>query len=56
MLVVDASDGACLAGAHSSLDQDRQSLPASGKLPMKQESYRWLDVAEAGKNCLSRPW
>ncbi|MBK7422296.1 MAG: hypothetical protein IPJ48_03915 [Propionivibrio sp.] len=58
LLVVDASDGACLGLAH--IHHWIRTGKAS-RLPetpdRRQESYRWLDVAEAGKNCLSkRPW
>lgn len=55
LLAVDAADGACLGLAHlhwwirtQKADPDYQRLPIEQK-----ESYRWLEVAQAGKQCLS---
>jgi hypothetical protein len=60
LLVVDAMDGACLGLAHvhhwirteeggtEKKKNDYQKLEIE-----KKESYRWLEVAEAGKKCLS---
>lgn len=54
LLAVDANDGVCLGLAHLHLwnrmakaDPDYQRLPIEDK-----ESYRWLEVAQAGKQCL----
>lgn len=55
LLAVDAADGACLGLAYlhqwirtQKADPDYQRLPIEQK-----ESYRWLEVAQAGKQCLS---
>lgn len=55
LLAVDAADGACLGLAHLHqwirtvvADADYQRQPIEEK-----ESYRWLEVAQAGKQCLS---
>lgn len=55
LLAVDAADGVCLGLAHlhqwirtQKADPDYQRLPIEQK-----ESYRWLAVAQAGKQCLS---
>ena len=55
LLAVDACDGACLGLAHihhwirtGKASTDYRKLPIEDR-----ESCRWLDVAEAGKKCLS---
>jgi hypothetical protein len=55
LLAVDAADGSCLGLAHihhwlrtSKASPDYRKQPIEDK-----ESYRWLEVAEAGKKCLS---
>jgi hypothetical protein len=55
LLVVDASDGACLGLAHiHHWIRTGKASPDYRKLPIEdKESYRWLEVAQAGKNCLS---
>jgi len=55
LLVVDASDGACLGLAHiHHWIRTGKASPDYRKLPIEdRESCRWLDVAEAGKKCLS---
>lgn len=55
LLAVDATDGACLGLAHLH-HWIRTGKAASNyrQLPIEdRESYRWLEVAEAGKKCLS---
>jgi len=54
LLAVDATDGVCLGLAHlhqwnrmAKADLDYQRLPIEDK-----ESYRWLEAAQAGKQCL----
>mgnify|MGYP003345229990 CR=1 FL=1 len=54
LLAVDAEDGVCLGLAHlyqwnrmTKANPDYQRLPIEDK-----ESYRWLKVAQAGKQCL----
>lgn len=54
LLAVDAADGTCLGLAHlhqwnrmTKADPDYRRLPIEDK-----ESYRWLEVAQAGKQCL----
>ena len=55
LLVVDASEGACLGLAHiHHWIRTGKASPDYRKLPIEdKESYRWLEVAEAGKKCLS---
>lgn len=55
LLAVDAADGTCLGLAHlhhwirtDKADSHYRRLPIESR-----ESYRWLQVAEAGKKCLS---
>lgn len=55
LLAVDAADGTCLglARVHHWL-RTKKAAPNYRQLPIEdKESYRWLAVAEAGKNCLS---
>lgn len=55
LLAVDAADGTCLGLAHLH-HWIRTGKAASNyrQLPIEdRESYRWLEVAEAGKKCLS---
>lgn len=56
LLVVDASDGACLGLAHiHHWIRTGKASPDYRKLPIEEkESYRWLEVAQAGKKCLSK--
>lgn len=56
LLVVDATDGACLGLAHiHHWIRAGKADPNYRKLPIEsRESYRWLEVAEAGKKCLSK--
>ena len=55
LLAVDADNGACLGLAH--LHQWNRTAKAQvnyRRLPIEdKESYRWLKVAQAGKQCLS---
>ena len=55
LLAVDAVDGTCLGLAH--LHPWIRTAPAAPdyrKLPIEaKESYRWLQTAQAGKQCLS---
>jgi hypothetical protein len=55
LLAVDATDGACLGLAH--VHHWVRTTPAAAnykRLPIEdKESYRWLDVAAAGKTCLA---
>lgn len=55
LLAVDAADGACLGLAHlHHWNRTGKAVPDYRKLPIEdKESYRWLEVAEAGKKCLS---
>lgn len=56
LLAVDAADGTCLglAHIHTWLRVEPSSVHHSQRLIEDKESYRWLEVAEAGKRCLSR--
>lgn len=55
LLAVDASDGSCLGLAHvHHWCRTRKAEPDYRKQPIEdKESYRWLQVAQAGKKCLS---
>lgn len=55
LLAVDATDGACLGLAHlHHWIRTKKAHPHYRRLPIEdKESYRWLKVAEAGKQCLS---
>jgi hypothetical protein len=55
LLAVDATDGACLGLAHlHHWIRTKKADPHYRRLPIEdKESYRWLKVAEAGKQCLS---
>lgn len=55
LLAVDAADGTCLGLAHlHHWNRTDKAAPDYRKLPIEdKESYRWLEVAEAGKKCLS---
>lgn len=55
LLAVDAADGACLGLAHlHHWIRMGKAAPNYRQLPIEdRESYRWLEVAEAGKKCLS---
>ena len=55
LLAVDATDGACLGLAHlHHWIRTGKAAPNYRQLPIEdRESYRWLEVAEAGKKCLS---
>ena len=55
LLAVDATDGACLGLAHlHHWTRTKKAHPHYRRLPIEdKESYRWLKVAEAGKQCLS---
>lgn len=55
LLAVDAADGACLGLAHlHHWIRTSKAAPNYRQLPIEdKESHRWLEVAEAGKNCLS---
>lgn len=55
LLVVDATDGTCLGLAHlHHWNRTGKAAANYRQLPIeKRESYRWLEVAEAGKKCLS---
>lgn len=55
LLAVDADNGACLGLAHlHQWMRTQKADPNYQRLPIEQkESYRWLDVARAGKQCLS---
>ena len=55
LLAVDAADGTCLGLAHLHhwIRTDKAAAHYR-QLPIEdRESYRWLEVAEAGKKCLS---
>ena len=56
LLAVDAADGACLGLAHlHHWIRTEKAAPNYRQLPIEdRESYRWLEVAQAGKKCLSR--
>ena len=55
LLAVDAIDGTCLGLAHvHHWFRTKKAAPKYPQLPIEdKESYRWLEVAEAGKKCLS---
>ena len=55
LLAIDAIDGSCLGLAHvHHWCRTGKAAPNYQKQPIEEkESYRWLDVAEAGKKCLS---
>jgi len=55
LLAVDAADGICLGLAHLHYwNRTGKAAPDYRKLPIEdKESYRWLEVAEAGKKYLS---
>ena len=55
LLAVDAVDGTCLGLAHlHHWVRTAGAAPNYRQLPIEdRESYRWLEVAEAGKKCLS---
>ena len=55
LLAIDATDGYCLGLAHLHYwIRTGKSTPDYRKLPIEEkESYRWLEVAQAGKECLS---
>ena len=55
LLAVDAVDGTCLGLAHlHHWIRTASAAPNYRQLPIEdRESYRWLEVAEAGKKCLS---
>ena len=55
LLAVDATDGTCLGLAHvHHWLRTKKASPNYRSLPIEdKESYRWLDVAAAGKICLS---
>ena len=55
LLAVDAADGTCLGLAHlHQWIRTHRADPAYQRQPIEQkESYRWLEVAQAGKQCLS---
>lgn len=55
LLAVDAVDGTCLGLAHlHHWIRTGCAAPNYRQLPIEdKESYRWLEVAEAGKKCLS---
>lgn len=55
LLAVDATDGTCLGLAHlHHWNRTDKAAANYRQLPIeKRESYRWLEVAEAGKKCLS---
>ena len=55
LLAVDADNGACLGLAHLHHWNRTQKADANyRRLPIEdKESYRWLEVAQAGKQCLS---
>ncbi len=55
MLAVDAADGTCLGLAHLHHWIRTDKAAANYRqLPIEErESYRWLEVAEAGKKCLT---
>lgn len=55
LLAVDAADGTCLGLARlHHWNRTEKAAPDYRKLPIEDKgSYRWLEVAEAGKKCLS---
>jgi hypothetical protein len=55
LLAMDAADGVCLGLAHLHYwMRTEKADPQYRRLPIEdKESYRWLEVAQAGKNCLS---
>ena len=55
LLAIDATDGTCLGLAHvHHWLRTKKASPNYRSLPIEdKESYRWLDVAAAGKICLS---
>jgi hypothetical protein len=55
LLAVDATDGTCLGLAHvHHWLRMKKASPNYRSLPIEdKESYRWLEVAAAGKTCLS---
>lgn len=55
LLVVDATDGACLGLEHlHHWNRTDKAAANYRQLPIEdKESYRWLKVAEAGKKCLT---
>lgn len=55
LLAVGAADGTCLGLARlHHWNRTEKAAPDYRKLPIEdKESYRWLEVAEAGKKCLS---
>jgi hypothetical protein len=55
LLAVDAADGTCLGLAHlHHWIRTGRAAANYRQLPIEdRESYRWLEVAEAGKKCLS---
>lgn len=55
MLVIDAASRACLGLAHQQSWVRSETTGDYSKLPIeKKESYRWLQVAQAGKKCLKQ--
>jgi hypothetical protein len=55
MLVIDAVSRACLGLAHQQSWIRSKTAGDYSKLPIeKKESYRWLQVAQAGKKCLKQ--
>ena len=55
LLAVDAASGACLGLAHQHQWLRMEKAGKRKQLPIEEkESYRWLEVAQAGKRCLSQ--